>query len=206
MNLRLQKILNLPFVDNSAFYPQCQAYASLVSYWNSTTNLVSTRDVDNLLTDLIRQSVQPLGSEHLPAESKVLDVGSGAGIPAFPLKFARPDLKFTLLEPRRKKALFLRRVVDELQLKDVEVVLARLEEVSGRPGWQASFDLITTRGTGPAPKLFPLMKPLVRQGGTIWFYKGLAASKEANELSRMTPGSIRRLDIDRNLRLIIVQL
>lgn len=202
----MRKILNLPFVDNSDFHPQCQAYASVVTYWNSKINLVSPRDVDNLLTDLIYQSVKPLENEEIQRGLKVLDVGSGAGIPALPLKFARPDLTLTLLEPRRKKALFLKRAVAELNLMGVEVVRARLEEVNTRRDWQASFDLITTRGTGSASTLFPLMEPLVHRGGSCWFYKGLSASREAKELIQKTPHHVRVLSTDRNLYVIIVKI
>ena len=205
MSLRMQKILNLPFVDNSDFYRLCQAYISLLSYWNSIINLVSTHHVDNLLTDLIRQSVEPLATEVIPTRSKVLDVGSGAGFPGLPLKFARPDLKMTLLEPRRKKALFLKRVVQELNLNDVEVVRSRLEDESTRQDWQKAYNLVTTRGTGSASVLFPTMKPLIRPGGACWFYKGIRGRKEARDLSRIFMGPIRLLSIGRNLSVIILQ-
>lgn len=200
----MQKILNLPFVDNSDFYPLCQAYASFVSYWNSITNVVSGRDVDNLLTNLIYQSVFPLDREKISLGARLLDVGSGAGIPGLPLKFARPDLQVTLLEPRRKKALFLQRAVAELDLKEVDVVCDRLENVTARPDWRAAFDLVVTRATGPAQELFPSMKPLLRSGGRCWFYKGLAGPDEAGKLSRADAKSVRLVPIDRGLYLIVV--
>lgn len=201
----MQKILNLPFVDNEDFYPLCQAYTSLVSHWNTIINLVSPLDVDNLLNNLIVQSVQPLSKEPVPAGARVLDVGSGAGIPGFPLKFARPDIKLTLIESRRKKTLFLNRVVQDLELKDVEVVRSRLEEISTRQDWQAAFDLITTRGTGRAPDLYPLMEPLLRPGGACWFFKGIAGPKEAKELKRLYKDSVEVLEIGKNLSVIILK-
>jgi 16S rRNA (guanine527-N7)-methyltransferase len=198
------KILNLPYVDNQDFVPLCQAYAKYVSYWNTIINLVSSRDVDNLLSKLIVQSVRPLETQQIQAGSRLLDVGSGAGIPAFPLKFARPDLSVTLLEPRRKKMLFLGRVAEELDLRSVEVFHARLEEVSGRPDFSEAFDLITTRGTGRALDLFPHMEPMLRPGGTCWFYKGLAGPKEADELRQTGDVTVEHLELDKKLSLIIV--
>jgi 16S rRNA (guanine527-N7)-methyltransferase len=191
-------------VDNPGFERLCQAYAEHVSYWNTITNLISTGNVDNLLTDLIVQSIKPLEKESFPQGAKLLDVGSGAGIPALPLKFARPDFRVILLEPRRKKISFLRRVIDELGLKEIEVVSARLEDVKDRPDWQGKFDLITTRGTGHSPPLFRSMEPLVKPGGSIWFYKGLKAQREAAELSQMTSKNVSLLKIDRNLSVISV--
>ncbi|MBU1651977.1 class I SAM-dependent methyltransferase, partial [bacterium] len=92
MSLNTHKILDLRDVDKSALEAQCCAYAETLSYWNSITNLVSTGDVDNLLVNLINESITLLQHEELEVGSRVLDIGSGAGIPAFPLKFARPDL------------------------------------------------------------------------------------------------------------------
>jgi len=201
----MREILKIPFVDNPQFRIKCQAYVSLVSHWNSVINLVSTGDVDNLLAALIRQSVKPLASEEIPPHAGVLDVGSGAGIPALPLKFARPDLKLTLLEPRRKKWLFLKRAVEELELDHVEVVRARLEEVSGWEDWKTSFDLITTRGTGPAPRLFPMLEPLIRPDGMCWFYKGLAGRREVRELARQTRHLLHVQELEKNFNLIVVQ-
>lgn len=206
MKLDVQKILNLQNVDNSEFARLCQAYVSLVSHWNSIINLVSGGDVDNLLKNLIYQSISPLSEESVPPGSRVLDVGSGAGIPALPLKFARPDLKITLLEPRRKKTLFLQRVIDELDLEDVEVVRGRLEEGNVKPEWQSSFDLVTTRGTGSAPALFQQIKLLIRPGGACWFYKGTAGPREANELRKSGLTKLRLMQIDRALCVIIIKL
>ena len=206
MKLDMQKILNLQNVDNSEFSRLCQAYVSLVSYWNSVTNLVSGRDVDNLLKNLIYQSISPLSQEDVPSGARVLDVGSGAGIPALPLKFVRPDFKMTLLEPRRKKTLFLQRVVEELNLADVELVRGRLEEVNVKGDWDSAFDLVTTRGTGSATALFPQIKPLICSGGACWFYKGTAGPREANELKRSGLANVSLMPIDRALYVIIIKL
>lgn len=202
----MQRILNIPFVDNSQFEHQCQAYVQLLSYWNSSINLVSARDVDNLLTRLIEQSVKPLTFFDIPQHARMLDVGSGAGIPALPLKFARQNLQLTLLEPRRKKCLFLSRAAEELHLDDVEVVRGRLEDFCVRADWQGAFDLITTRGTGSAGKLFPFFEPLIKPGGMCWIYKGLAARRELKELELLTPHPVRLLELDKKMSLIVVQL
>ena len=205
MSAKKHKILNLHFVDNSQFEPLCQAYMDLVSYWNTITNLISTQNVDNLLTDLITQSLLPLENKTFPQGTRLLDVGSGAGIPALPLKFARPDFSVVLLEPRRKKASFLRRVVDELDLTGIEVKKARLQDLKESREWQQYFDLITTRGTGHSPSLFRLIEPLVKPGGTVWFYKGLKARSEAAELSQMTSRAVSLIEIGSNLSVIEVK-
>lgn len=201
----MHETLNIPFVDNSKFQPLCQAYREILTYWNSITNIVSSTNVDKLLTELIRQSVAPLALLDVPQRAKILDIGSGAGIPALPLKFARPDLQVIMLEPRRKKYLFLKRVMEDLALQGVEVVRARLEEVHQTSQWQREFDLVTTRATGPAAHLFPMARPLVRSGGMCWFFKGRAARREYVELAAMTKHDVRLLELEKNLSLLVVQ-
>ncbi len=206
MNLSKHKILNIINVNNSDFYKLTQAYAKLVSHWNTIINVVSARDVDNLLTTLIHQSIFPLTEVQVPKGANLLDIGSGGGIPALPIKFDRPDLNITLLESRRNKAAFLRRVVTELNLENVEVVHSRLKEVVDRAGWQHHFDLITTRGTGNSAALFGEFESFVKPGGSIWFYKGQKAKIEASELSETTENPVRVLKIDEKLSLIIVEM
>ena len=200
----MQKILNIPNVDNDNFQRLCQAYIALLSHWNSIINLVSTRDVDKLLTDLIRQSVVPLALMEVPPGAKMLDIGSGAGIPALPIKFARQDLQVTLLEPRRKKGLFLRRVTEEMDLTGVEVICDRIEDACDRPDWRGAFDLVTTRGTGPAPRLLPLIEPLMRAGGAFWAFKGVAGKRELREIRAISQRPARLVELEENLSLLVV--
>lgn len=201
----MHKTLNIPNVDNLQFQRLCQAYCDILKYWNSITNLISSRNVDKLLTKLIRQSVAPLALMDVPQRAKMLDIGSGAGLPALPLKFARAGFAGDDARPRRKKYLFLRRVIADLALPGVEVVRGRLEEVYQTPAWQRDYDLVTTRGTGSAAALFPKLQPLVRPGGMCWFYKGLAARREQIELAAMTQHAVRLLELEKGLSLIVVQ-
>jgi 16S rRNA (guanine527-N7)-methyltransferase len=202
----MRKTLKIANVDNSHFEQQCQAYISLLSYWNSIINIVSTRGVDNLLTDLVSQSLKPLEHLALPQRARILDVGSGAGFPALPLKLARPDLNVTLLEPQRKKWLFLRRVIEELNLEGIEAIRAHLEEASQREDWRAGFDLITTRGVGSTLELFGKMEPLIRPGGSCWFYKGKNARQEAEELAEITRHNVQVIKLESHLALVVVQI
>ncbi len=206
MSVSKHKILNLRNVDNSNYEQLCASYRGLVSSWNTITNLISTTNVDNLLADLISQSIKPLSEIALFPGLQMLDIGSGAGIPALPIKFAQPEINLTLLEPRRNKSAFLRRVVSELDLEDVTVIRGRLEEFNANTEWLGKFDLITTRGTGDAGKLWPLIRPVAKAGGTIWLFKGAKVEAEAEILSHMISDPIRILQIDNSLSVIEVKL
>jgi 16S rRNA (guanine527-N7)-methyltransferase len=201
----VRKTLKIPIVDNSEFESRIQAYHQLVSNWNSITNLISTRAVDNLLTSLIPQSLAPLKAISVPKNARVLDVGSGAGLPGLPMKFARPDLRVTLLEPNRKKWLFLRSVISELKLEGVDALRGRVEDLRKEARYQAAFDLITARGTGSAMKLLTDMTPLVAEGGICCFYKGKTANAEAEEIARSTNHLIQIHPISKTLQLLCVE-
>jgi len=98
-----------------------------------------------------------LMAELLPEGTKVVDVGSGAGLPGIPLAIARPDCNFTLVEPMERRSSWLQRVSEDLGLKNVEVVRSRAEEVQ-----RTDFDVATARAVAALDKLLPLLTPLIR--------------------------------------------
>jgi 16S rRNA (guanine527-N7)-methyltransferase len=105
--------------------------------------------------------------EHLGEATRVVDVGSGGGLPGLPLKIARPDLRVTLIEADQNKAAFLVQACAKLGLPDVEVIARRAEEAGHEPRLRESFDLAVARALAPTPVLVELCLPLVRVGGRL---------------------------------------
>ena len=124
-------------------------------------------------------------AEAVPPDSRVCDVGSGAGLPGIPMALARPDLHITLVEPLLRRTTFLEEVVADLGLTNVEVVRGRAEELHGT----REFDVVTSRAVAPLPKLLRWCVPLVRPGGVVLAMKGSSAGEElagaAKELRRL---------------------
>lgn len=85
----------------------------------------------------------------LPPSGRVLDLGSGGGVPGLVLATARPELEVTLLEARRRACRFLREAVAELGLAGVDVVESRAEEAARRPDLRETFDAVVSRSFGP---------------------------------------------------------
>src|SRR5215472_6073091 len=104
---------------------------------------------------------------HLGQAQRLIDVGSGGGLPGLPLKLARPDLAVTLVEADQRKAAFLVRACAALGLDDVEVVARRAEDVGRDPRYRETFDLAVARALAPMPVLAELCLPLVRVGGRL---------------------------------------
>ena len=116
----------------------------------------------------------------LPEGSRVVDVGSGGGLPALPLAITLPGLRFTLLEATAKKARFLEQTATELGLANVSVVCERAESF-GRGPERERFDATSSRAVSRLPVLLELTLPLIRVGGLCLAIKGEQAAREVAE-------------------------
>ena len=111
--------------------------------------------------------------------TRVVDVGSGGGLPGLALKLARPTLRVTLIDSDQDKAAFLVQAAARLELRDVEVVGRPAEEAGRDPRHREQFDVAVARALAPMPVLAELCLPLVRVGGRL-----LAQKTEKEDLTR----------------------
>lgn len=113
----------------------------------------------------------------IPGSSRVLDVGSGGGVPGLPLAIARPDLRVTLLDATEKKVAFLRSAAARLGLANVDAVCGRAESVDlGAP-----FEVVTARAVAKISALLPWTAPFAKRGGRLLFIKGARAEIELED-------------------------
>jgi len=126
----------------------------------------------------------------------VLDVGSGAGFPALPMKLLRPELRLSLLEPSRKRAAFLRHIIFTLGLGDIQVLQQRLQELA--PG--EAFDVATTRALLSCGDFLSQAGPHLRPGGLLLLSKGPRYKDELEGLqARVIPVRLPLADLKRYL-------
>lgn len=157
----------------------CQ-YASLINKWNRVYNLTALRDQENILTHHLLDClavVQPLrnwAAEKNLAAPKVLDVGSGAGLPGLIIAICQPDWLIHTIDTVGKKTAFMQQAAAQLQLKNVSVHHARVEALSQQN--TVRFDLITSRAFSSLPD-FLSWTALVRAPDGMWMaMKGKAPS------------------------------
>jgi 16S rRNA (guanine527-N7)-methyltransferase len=122
---------------------------------------------------------------------RVVDLGSGAGLPGIPLAVALPDVRFTLAEPRSKRAAFLELAVERLELTNVTVHPARAESLGA-----GGFDAATARAFGSPDATWRVARPLLRSGGSLVLYAGAGedppeALPGAAGIDRIEPGASR---------------
>ncbi|AKE40243.1 16S rRNA (guanine(527)-N(7))-methyltransferase RsmG [Corynebacterium camporealensis] len=141
----------------------------------STRGFIGPREVPRLWERHILNCA--VVNEVIPDGARVVDVGSGAGLPGIPLAIARPDLKITLVEPLLKRSNYLKEIVDKLGLDNVTVIRGRAEEgpVKKEVG---GADVVTSRAVAPLGKLAKWSLPLVRKGGEMIALKGSSVHEE----------------------------
>ena len=115
-------------------------------------------------------------AELVPDGARLVDVGSGAGLPGIPLALARPDLAVVLVEPLARRVEWLREVIADLGLT-IEVERGRAEEVAVRRRWEGA-DVVTARAVAPLYRLVDWSLPLLRTGGRVLAVKGASAAEE----------------------------
>ena len=138
--------------------------------------LIGPRELPQLWTRHILNSAlsAPLVS------GRVVDVGSGAGLPGLVLAIVRPDAEFTLVEPMERRTVWLQSQVDLLALSNVYVVRSRAEDFDV----VEPFDFATARAVSALRTLIPLTAPLVRSGGELVLLKGARASEEIEKAAK----------------------
>ncbi len=149
-----------------------QLLAAFASYrqelldWNTRINLTAITDPQDVLLKHFLDSLSLLKA-YTNSRARLLDIGSGAGFPGLPLKIVRPQWHVTLLEATGKKTLFLRHMVETLQLQDVEIIHGRAEELAHKSEYRATFDIVTARAVSALPTLLEYCAPYCRVGGVI---------------------------------------
>ena len=155
-------------------YKAISQYVDILTSRGIDRGLIGPREVPRLWERHILNSVAI--ADLLPDGSRVVDVGSGAGLPGVPLALLRPDLRVTLLEPLLRRVRFLDEVVDELGLADrVDVVRQRAEEHGER------YDVVVARALAPLPRLLTWCTPLLNVGGVLLAMKGASAQQEVDD-------------------------
>ncbi|MGX7823750.1 16S rRNA (guanine(527)-N(7))-methyltransferase RsmG [Actinokineospora sp. 24-640] len=154
-----------------------ERFVELLAVHGVDRGLIGPREVDRLWDRHVLNSA--VVAEVLPEEARVVDVGSGAGLPGIPLAIARPDLSMTLVEPMARRVAWLTEVVETLGLSSVVVVRGRAEEPALR-GEVTGTDVVTARAVAPLGKLGAWCLPLLRIGGRMVALKGASASEEIN--------------------------
>ena len=150
-----------------------QRYLELLLEWNEKFNLTAITDKDEIEEKHFIDSIELI--KFFDVKNKtLLDVGSGAGFPGIPLAIVEPTLKITLLESNGKRVSFLREVVNDLDLKNVDIIQGRSEEL----GTREKYDIVTARAVKELNVLLEITFYLVKVDGYFIAYKSSGIDEE----------------------------
>ncbi len=163
------------------------AYVALLLRWNERMNLTALRGDDQGLDRLV---LEPLLAERRipPGAAALVDIGSGGGSPAIPIRIVRPRLTVRLVEAKERKAAFLREAVRQLKLNGVVVEPCRYEELLDRAELQGAHDVLTVRGVRLDERAASSLERLVRAGGTLLFFGGAGGRETGGSAVRAQAG------------------
>ncbi len=171
-------------------------YLGCLFYGNEQLNLTAVTDVEKAWDRHILDSLTLLATlADLPKGSKVIDIGSGGGLPGIPLAICAPHLHFTLLEATQKKVAFLDECIKRLELKNCVTLHARAEAAAHNIGTRADakgitqrvgaqreqYDAVVARAVGAMPILAEITVPFAKPGGMIALIKGEKAPQEIED-------------------------
>ncbi len=157
-------------------------YFQLLVEWNKVMNLTTIIEMDEVITKHFTDSlslikaVKDVGVK----QYKVIDVGTGAGFPGIALKIAFPDLKITLMDSLNKKVKFLNEVIEKLDLKGIEAIHSRAEDMGRDPLYREQYDLCVSRAVANLSTLSEYCIPFVKVDGFFIPYKSGKIEEEMN--------------------------
>jgi 16S rRNA (guanine527-N7)-methyltransferase len=157
---------------------QLAAYLALLAKWNRTYNLTAIREPEQMITHHVLDALAVL--PHLPAlpRARVLDVGSGGGVPGIPLAIARPEWSVTLVDSSHKKGAFLQQAAIELALANVAAVTTRVEEYVA----PAAFDVVISRAFSDLATFVATSARHLAPTGHLYAMKGVHPHEEIAQL------------------------
>ncbi len=155
----------LDIVLTDSQQPLLLAYLSLLLKWNQSYNLTAIREPHDMVNQLLLDALVAL--PYL-SSGPILDVGTGAGLPGVPLAIARPDLSFTLLDSNGKKIRFIKQVMIELQITNLDVVQSRVEDFQT----DECFSIVVSRAYAGLAKLITSTSHLLLKNGEWLAWKG----------------------------------
>lgn len=163
-------------------YEQFIKYMRLVQEWNEKINLTAIIEPNEIILKHFIDSITIL--KDIKDGSIVVDVGTGAGFPGIPLSIMNPTLKITLVDSLNKRLIFLQEVINELDLKNVELVHARAEEFGRNKKYREKFDVATSRAVANLATLSEYLLPLVKINGKAISMKAGNASQEIEDAKK----------------------
>ena len=148
-----------------------EKYADMLITWNEKMNLTAITEKSEIAVKHFIDSISVIKVCEIKENSRIIDIGTGAGFPGIPLKIMRPDIELCLLDSLNKRLVFLDELCRTLDIK-AGLIHARAEEYSQKPEYREAFDISISRAVANLPSLCEYCIPYVKKGGSFISMKG----------------------------------
>lgn len=166
---------------NATQLDQFEIFYNMIVEWNTKINLTAIVNEKDFAVKHVVDSLTVWDEDKFVGVKNFCDVGTGAGFPAIPLKIFKPHLEVTLIDSLAKRVDFLKKVIAELELKNVTCLHGRAEDLAREKNLREQFDLVTARAVARLNVLAEYCLPFVKVGGTFAALKGKIFREEVTE-------------------------
>jgi 16S rRNA (guanine527-N7)-methyltransferase len=168
-------------------------YLAELKKWGQKINLTAIKDERDIVIKHVLDSLSYLHGFVAAQGLRLLDMGSGAGFPALPIKIACPGISITMVDSVKKKASFLRHIIRTLKLTETSIIDARTEELSVQ--FLSTFDIVTARAFADMKSAITVGMPLLKPGGLMVLSRGPDETINDQDLIRAGVSLERRIDL-----------
>lgn len=173
--------INLSETQAERFYN----YMKLLIEWNNKINLTAITEEKEIITKHFIDSL--IISKYINNNEKIMDIGTGAGFPGIPLKIMKENVNMDLVDSLNKRIIFLNEVINKLQIKDINAIHSRAEDLARLDKYREKCDIVVSRAVARLNILLEYMMPFVKVGGICICMKGsnideLEEAKKAIEI------------------------
>lgn len=204
---------NIGLEINEEKYNKFIKYKDLMKEWNEKVNLTAITDDKEIIIKHFVDSIKAFEFKNLNSSVKIIDVGTGAGLPGIPIKIMNDNSEVVLLDSLQKRINFLNEVITALNLEGIKTVHGRAEDFGADLNYREKFDVAISRAVANMAVLSEFCLPFVKKNGYFVALKGPAVQEELDEAKKaisILGGRIEKVikvdfedsDLDHNLVII----
>ncbi len=168
---------------------QFERFVGDILYWNERVNLISRRDTDQIWLHHMLHSVALFFTGAMPKSGRVIDIGTGGGLPGIPLKIVNPKYDVTLLDSIAKKVSTTGMIAGHVTQQGLRAVRLRAEELVNDAKLKGPYDLVVSRATAPLVDLMKWSLPILRPQSPLLTLKGGELTEEIRQAQTKFPGA-----------------
>lgn len=175
---------NIGLEINEEKYNKFIQYKDLMKEWNEKVNLTAITDDREIIIKHFIDSIKAFEFKNLNGSVKIIDVGTGAGLPGIPIKIMNDNAEVLLLDSLQKRINFLNEVIEKLKLESIKTIHGRAEDLGVNLNYREKFDVAISRAVANMAVLAEFCLPFVKKNGYFIALKGPAVQEELDEAKK----------------------